>query len=63
MKIFIISLKGYQERRDFQISQAKKHNLEIEFIDAINGSQLTENDLQQAANKWTRNIFRTHRVS
>jgi glycosyl transferase family 25 len=57
MKIFIISLKSYQERRNFQISQAKKHDLEIEFIDAINGSQLSENDLQQAANKWTRNIF------
>ncbi|MDA9636075.1 glycosyltransferase family 25 protein [SAR86 cluster bacterium] len=57
MKIFIISMSSYRERRDFQKYQAENLGLEIEFIDAINGSLLSELDLQQAANNWTRNIF------
>ena len=57
MKIFVISMSSYQERRDFQQSQAKNLGLEIEFIEAINGSLLSELELQQAANNWTRNIF------
>ncbi len=57
MKIFVISMKSYKERREFQIRQAKKLNLDITFIDAINGANLTTRELQDAANQWTRPIF------
>jgi len=57
MKIFVISMKSYKERREFQIRQATKLNLEISFIDAVNGSEISKEKLQAAANKWTRPIF------
>ena len=57
MKIFIISMKSYKERREFQIRQAKQLNLNITFIDAINGADLSTKELQNAANQWTRPIF------
>ena len=57
MKIFVISMKSYKERREFQIRQATKLNLEISFIDAVNGSEICKEKLQAAANKWTRPIF------
>ena len=34
-----------------------KLNLEISFIDAVNGSEISKEKLQAAANKWTRPIF------
>jgi len=57
MKIFVISMKSYKERREFQIRQAKSLNLDISFVDAINGSDLSTEELQNAANVWTRPIF------
>ena len=57
MKIFVISMKSYKARREFQIRQAKSLNLDISFIDAINGSDLSSEELQNAANEWTRPIF------
>ena len=57
MKIFIISMKSYKERREFQIRHAKQLNLNITFIDAINGADLSTKELQNAANQWTRPIF------
>ena len=48
MKIFIISMKSYKERREFQIRQAKQLNLNITFIDAINGADLSTKELQNA---------------
>jgi len=57
MKIFVISMKSYKERRKFQIRQAAKLNLEISFIDAVEGSEISNEKLQAAANKWTRPIF------
>ena len=50
MKIFVISLKSYKERREFQIKQAKNLELDITFIDAIDGSSLSTKELQDAAN-------------
>ena len=46
MKIFVISMKSYKERREFQIRQATKLNLEISFIDAVNGSEISKEKLQ-----------------
>ena len=57
MKIFVISMKSYKERREFQIRQAKNLELDITFIDAIDGSSLSTKELQDAANQWTRPIF------
>ena len=57
MKIFVISMKSYKERREFQIRQAKNLKLDITFIDAIDGSGLSTKELQDAANQWTRPIF------
>ena len=57
MKIFVISMKSYKERREFQIKQAKNLELDITFIDAIDGSSLSTKELQDAANQWTRPIF------
>ncbi len=56
MKIFIISMNSYKERKEFQIRQAKKLKLDVTFIDAINGSNLSSKELQYAANQWTRPI-------
>ena len=56
MKIFVISMKSYKERREFQIRQAKNLKLDITFIDAIDGTGLSTKELQNAANQWTRPI-------
>ena len=50
-------MKSYKERREFQKRQAKKLELDITFIDAIDGSSLSTKELQDAANHWTRPIF------
>ena len=56
MKIYIISLDNYQDRQKFQLKQALKFDLDIEIISAIDAKVLTESDLQEAANLWSRPI-------
>lgn len=58
MKIFCINLPAYTERRATQIAQAQKYNLDIEFIDGIDASTLSDGTLTTAANNWTRPIRR-----
>ena len=59
MKIFIINLLKYKSRRRFQLLQAKKLDLDITFIDAVDASELHANVLQDSANYWTRPIRTT----
>ncbi len=56
MKVFIINIEGYSERRRFQVEQAEALNLEYEFIAAIDAMQLSDQVLQDAANNWSRPI-------
>lgn len=56
MKIYIINIEGYSERRKFQIEQAEALNLEYEFVAAVDASTLSEKELQDAANNWSRPI-------
>lgn len=56
MKIYIISLDSYQDRRKFQCKQALKFDLDVEIISAIDAKFLSERDLQEAANLWSRPI-------
>lgn len=54
MKIFAISMCAYSERRAFQLEQAKKYNLNVEFIDAVDGADLSAEFCQQAVDQWTK---------
>ena len=56
MKIYCINLKRSVERRKFQLSQAKRLNLDITFVDAIDYRDIPEKELLAAANCWTRPI-------
>lgn len=52
----MITLQKYKSRKEFQLLQAKKFNLDITFVDAIDASKINENELQEYANNWTRPI-------
>lgn len=56
MKIYCINLKRSVERRKFQLIQAKRLNLDIAFVDAIDYRDIPEKELFEAANCWTRPI-------
>jgi GR25 family glycosyltransferase involved in LPS biosynthesis len=56
MKIYCINLKRAKERRDFQIGQAKRLNLDITFVDAVDYHDISKEELSQAADCWTRPI-------
>lgn len=56
MKIYCINLKRSKERRDFQITQAKRLNLDLTFVDAIDYHDISKEELSQAADCWTRPI-------
>jgi GR25 family glycosyltransferase involved in LPS biosynthesis len=69
MKIYCINLPRSVERRRFQENQAKRLNLDLTFIDAIDYRDIPESQLLQAANYWTRPIngkdvgcFHSHKV-
>jgi len=70
VKIFCINLPRSRDRRDFQRKQAANHGLEINFLEAIDYKNLSESDLQRAAQCWTRPIvgkdvgcFRSHKAA
>ena len=52
MKIYCINLKRSIERREKMLAELKKLPLESEFIDAVDGRQLSESELKQAYSKW-----------
>tara|TARA_B100000674_G_scaffold227076_1_gene186697 strand:+ start:926 stop:1720 length:795 start_codon:yes stop_codon:yes gene_type:complete len=56
MKVYAICLEGYKKRRAFQELQALKYGLDLEIISAVDGSSLSEKQLQEAANYWSRPI-------
>jgi len=56
MKIYCINLNRSIDRKNFQIAQAKRLGLEIEFIQAVDFKTLDENTLIEAAQHWTRPI-------
>ena len=56
MKIYCINLKRSVERRKFQLTQAKRLNLDITFVDAIDYRDIPEKELLESANCWTRPI-------
>lgn len=69
MKIYCINLNRSVKRREFQINQAKRLNLDITFVDAIDYRNLPEKELLEAANCWTRPIngkdvgcFQSHKI-
>ena len=56
MKIFIINIEEYSERRNFQKAQAEAMELEYEFVAGVDAMKLPEQVLQDAANNWSRPI-------
>lgn len=56
MKIYCINLNRSVERRKFQLSQAKRLNIDLIFVDATDYRNIDEKELLQAANHWTRPI-------
>ncbi len=53
MKVYAICLEGYNKRRAFQELQAVQYGLDLEIISAVDGSSLSEEQLQEAANYWS----------
>lgn len=47
MKVFVISLKRAEERRQFMIKQLDELKLDYELVDAIDATEFTEDYLQQ----------------
>ena len=56
MKIYIISLESYRDRQKFQYNQAIAFGLDIEIVSAIDANSLSQKELQNAANNWSRPI-------
>ena len=56
MKVYALCLKGYQNRQTFQELQARRYGLDLEVISAVDGSLLSVEQLQDAANYWSRPI-------
>lgn len=56
MKIYCINLARSADRRAFQLAQAQRLGLDIEFIDAVDFKGLSESTLHEAAQHWTRPI-------
>jgi len=56
MKVYIISLESYHDRKNFQNKQASALDLDIEIVSAIDASSLSKNELINAANSWSRPI-------
>ncbi|WP_170407036.1 glycosyltransferase family 25 protein [Ruegeria arenilitoris] len=56
MKIMMINPPQNKLRREFQQRQAARLGLDIEFIDGVSVSDLSEATLQKAANEWTRKV-------
>jgi glycosyl transferase family 25 len=53
MKVYALCLEGYAERQVFQELQAKKYGLDLEIVSAVDGSLLSVEQLQYAANHWS----------
>ncbi len=56
MKVYAICLDGYNARLEFQKTQASRYGLELEIVTAIDAKKLSDQDLQKAANCWSRPI-------
>ena len=56
MKVYALCLEGYEKRQAFQELQAAKYGLDLEVISAVDGSLLSAEQLQDAANCWSRPI-------
>ena len=52
MKIYCINLKRSVQRRQYMQSQFERLSLPFEFINAIDGRKLTDNDIVSVYNKW-----------
>lgn len=58
MKIFIINLKNSTKRKDFMLKQLQKYNItNYEFIDAVDGNNLSIGEIQQNFDRETYNNF------
>ena len=51
MKIFVVSLKRSERRRQFMLEQLNKFNLDYEIFDAIDYQSVSENDIAQYRSK------------
>ena len=57
MKVYALCLEGYAERQVFQELQAKKYGLDLEIVSAVDGSLLSVEQLQYAANHCEAQLF------
>ena len=58
MKIFVTNLKGFDERKNWIINHFKKHNLDFEFIDCIDGRIWNEDDVKERVSE---NLFKLYK--
>ncbi|MCG7522001.1 glycosyltransferase family 25 protein [Ruegeria sp. Ofav3-42] len=56
MKIMVINPPNNRSRREFQLRQADRLGLELEFVNGVSVGDLPSRVLQNAANDWTRLI-------